>query len=84
MAEKELQTLEVITRDPKKYLLVNLEDGTFFQGQDQEEPDGVPDEVIRRRSSLMWRRPDDKTLLCAINVLTEALETGEDRGTTNS
>ncbi|KKM16814.1 hypothetical protein LCGC14_1682070 [marine sediment metagenome] len=81
MADKE-QTLKVITRDPKKYLLVNLEDGTVFQGQDQdEEHHGGGGEVIRRRATLMWKSPDDKTLLCAINVLTDVLETGEDRGT---
>lgn len=67
----ELKTLEVVTRDPTKYLLVNLEDGTFFQGQDKEEL--VDEPMIRRKSALMWERPQDtETLLRALDVLFDA------------
>lgn len=76
MADK-LQTLEVITRDPTRYLLVNLEDGTFFQGQDKKEP--VDEPMVRRKSTLMWQRPQDiEPLLRALDViLNGALETAK-------
>lgn len=68
---KKLHKLQIKTYDPSKYLLVNLEDGTFFQGQHEEY---VDDTMIRRRSTLMWKIPEIHILKRALKVVKSAIQ----------